>query len=131
MTRPNKSKKTISHLKVQSSASHVTLLDAGLKAICGIHSSYFLKVTRQERPFHLRPLRASAMFASATAELTFGKLDSQAISRFNCEEPAGPTTTHTLALGRDRSDQLMTTGMPVQEKEMHELFIKWKSSKAE
>jgi hypothetical protein len=51
------------------------------------------------------------MFASEGAELTFGTLDAQAVAQFNCGQTAGLTTAQTLALGRDHSDQLMTTGI--------------------
>jgi hypothetical protein len=51
------------------------------------------------------------MLASEGSELTFGTLDAQAIAQFNCEETAGPSTTQAFALGRDHSDQLMTTGI--------------------
>jgi hypothetical protein len=62
--------------------------------------------------FHFGPLRATAVFASEGAELTFGTLDSQAIAQSNREKKLpDQTTTQTLALGRYQSDQLMTTGI--------------------
>src|SRR5258708_33376805 len=63
----------------------MTLLRACLEAFYAVIPSNFARVARSERPFHFGPPRASAMFASASAELTFGTLDSRAIAQSNCE----------------------------------------------
>jgi len=51
------------------------------------------------------------MAVSEGGELTFGTLDAQAIAQPSCEERLPDQTLRNSRSGRERRDQLMTTGI--------------------
>jgi hypothetical protein len=71
------------------------------------------------------------MFVSENAELTSGTLDPQAIAQLSCEEtlPGQPLCKLSLPVAI-LAINLGQLAFPIQEGEMHELFIERKSSRA-